>query len=63
MHLRATAPEQRTVAAAVEGLVALGFREAEARAAVAAAVAESGDEPAVGGLVALALRRLDRVPT
>ena len=59
----ATAPEQRTVAAAVEGLVALGFREAEARAAVAAAVAESGDEPAVGGLVALALRRLDRVPT
>ena len=59
----ATAPEQRTVAAAVEGLVALGFREAEARAAVAAAVAESGDEPAVGGLVAAALRRLDRVPT
>jgi Holliday junction DNA helicase RuvA len=59
----ATAPEQRTVAAAVEGLVALGFREPEARAAVAAGVAESGTEAAVGALVAVALRRLDRVPT
>ncbi len=59
----ATAPEQRTVAAAVEGLVALGFREPEARAAVAAGVAESGTEVAVGALVAAALRRLDRVPT
>jgi Holliday junction DNA helicase RuvA len=59
----ATAPEQRTVAEAVEGLVALGFREAEARAAVAAAVAENGADAAVGGLVAAALRRLDRVPT
>jgi Holliday junction DNA helicase RuvA len=59
----ATAPEQRTVAAAVEGLVALGFREPEARAAVAAGVAESGTEAAVGALVAAALRRLDRVPT
>jgi Holliday junction DNA helicase RuvA len=59
----ATAPEQRTVAAAVEGLVALGFREPEARAAVAAAVAESGADAAVGALVAAALRRLDRVPT
>jgi Holliday junction DNA helicase RuvA len=59
----ATAPEQRSVAAAVEGLVALGFREAEARAAVAAAVAETGDEPSVGALVAASLRRLDRVPT
>ncbi|HEX3606006.1 MAG TPA: Holliday junction branch migration protein RuvA [Candidatus Dormibacteraeota bacterium] len=59
----ATAPEQRSVAAAVAGLVALGFREAEARAAVAAAVAETGDEPSVGALVAASLRRLDRVPT
>jgi Holliday junction DNA helicase RuvA len=59
----ATAPEQRTVSAAVEGLVALGFREPEARAAVAAGVAESGTEAAVGALVAAALRRLDRVPT
>jgi Holliday junction DNA helicase RuvA len=58
-----TAPEQRSVAAAVEGLVALGFREPEARAAVAAAVAESGADAAVGALVAAALRRLDRVPT
>jgi holliday junction DNA helicase RuvA len=59
----ASAPEQRTVAAAVEGLVALGFRESEARAAVAAGLAESGTEAAVGALVAAALRRLDRVPT
>ncbi len=59
----ATTPEQRSVSAAVEGLVALGFREAEARSAVSAAVAESGTEAAVGALVAAALRRLDRVPT
>ncbi|HEY0409978.1 MAG TPA: Holliday junction branch migration protein RuvA [Candidatus Dormibacteraeota bacterium] len=59
----ATAPQQRTVSAAVEGLVALGFREPEARAAVAAGMAESGTEAAVGALVAAALRRLDRVPT
>jgi holliday junction DNA helicase RuvA len=56
----APAPGQATVPAAVEGLVALGFREAEARAAVAAAVAECGPDGAVGPLVAAALRRLDR---
>jgi len=59
----AAAPLQATASAAVEGLVALGFREAEARSAVAAAVAENGAEAAVGGLVAAALRRLDRAPT
>jgi Holliday junction DNA helicase RuvA len=57
------APQQASVAAAVEGLVSLGFRETEARTAVAAAVTENGAETAVGGLVAAALRRLDRVPT
>jgi Holliday junction DNA helicase RuvA len=56
-----SAPGRATVAAAVEGLIALGFREAEARTAVGAAVAECGPECAVGPLVTAALRRLDRV--
>jgi holliday junction DNA helicase RuvA len=59
----AVAPEQATVSAAVEGLVALGFREAEARAAMTAALAECGAEGAVGALVAAALKRLDRAAT
>lgn len=58
-----SAPEQRSATAAIEGLVALGFREPEARTAVAAAVAESDSDAPVGALVAAALRRLDRVPT
>jgi Holliday junction DNA helicase RuvA len=46
--------------AAVSGLVSLGFREAEARAAVEAAAAEL-HEIDVTGLVGAALRRLDQV--
>ena len=45
--------------AAVEGLVGLGFREAEARAAVSAAAAADGDAVEVAELVGAALRRLD----
>ena len=47
------------VTAAVEGLVGLGFREPEARAAVSAAAAADGDAVEVAELVGLALRRLD----
>lgn len=45
--------------AAVEGLVGLGFRDAAARRAVAAAVEELGAAADVAALVAAALRRLD----
>ncbi|MBV8196409.1 MAG: Holliday junction branch migration protein RuvA [Candidatus Dormibacteraeota bacterium] len=49
---------------AVEGLVGLGFREPQARAAVkAAAAAMNGDRPDVASLVAAALRRLDNAGT
>jgi Holliday junction DNA helicase RuvA len=44
---------------AVQGLVGLGFREAQARQAVAAAVAAGDDPKDVTALVAAALRRLD----
>ncbi|TME48663.1 MAG: Holliday junction branch migration protein RuvA [Chloroflexi bacterium] len=47
------------VTAAVEGLVGLGFREPEARAAVSAAAAADGDAVEVAELVGAALRRLD----
>ena len=47
------------VTAAVEGLVGLGFREPEARAAVNAATAADGDAMDVAELVGAALRRLD----
>jgi holliday junction DNA helicase RuvA len=47
------------VVAAVEGLVGLGFREPEARAAVNAAAAADGEDLGVAELVGAALRRLD----
>lgn len=48
---------------AVQGLMSLGFREPQARAAVAAALTESeGADRDVTALVALALRRLDATP-
>lgn len=53
------AQNRHAVASAVEGLTGLGFRDAEARAAVAAAMAQIGDGVDVGALVAAALRRLD----
>ena len=56
------AAEHRAVAAAIDGLKGLGFREVEARAAVTAAVGELSDDAEVGALVAAALRRLDMVP-
>ena len=55
------APAERVTAdTAVEGLVGLGFREAQAREAVSAALAAAdGTAPEVAALVAAALRRLD----
>ncbi len=50
--------ENEAVSAAIAGLVGLGFRESEARNAVAAAAAESDDHD-VADLVGAALRRLD----
>ncbi|HET9050551.1 MAG TPA: Holliday junction branch migration protein RuvA [Candidatus Dormibacteraeota bacterium] len=56
---------RRAAGDAVAGLVGLGFREAEARSAVAAALADlgppdaGGAEPEIGAVVAAALRRLD----
>jgi Holliday junction DNA helicase RuvA len=50
--------ENQAVAAAIAGLVGLGFRESEARSAVAA-VAVDGDGDNVADLVGAALRRLD----
>jgi Holliday junction DNA helicase RuvA len=55
----ATPDRSHSATAAIEGLVGLGFREAEARAAVGAAVAELGGASEVGALVSAALRRLD----
>ncbi len=51
--------ESAAVTSAVEGLVGLGFRESEARAAVADAVTGVGEEPEVAALVSAALRQLD----
>ncbi len=50
--------ENQAVAAAIAGLVGLGFRESEARNAVAA-IAVDGDGHDVADLVGAALRRLD----
>jgi holliday junction DNA helicase RuvA len=50
--------ESQAVAAAIAGLVGLGFRESEARNAVAA-IAVDGDGHDVADLVGAALRRLD----
>ena len=56
---------RRAAGDAIAGLVGLGFKEAEARSAVAAALGdlpEGADaEPEIGALVAAALRRLDLV--
>jgi holliday junction DNA helicase RuvA len=53
--------EGAVTATAVEGLRGLGFREAEAKAAVVAVSPSLGDEASVSDLVAAALRHLDRV--
>jgi Holliday junction DNA helicase RuvA len=50
--------ENESVSAAIAGLVGLGFRESEARNAVAA-IAVDGDAHDVADLVGAALRRLD----
>ena len=55
------AVEEKALAAAVEGLKGLGFRDAEARAAVADALAEADGDAEVGAIVGAALRRLDTV--
>ena len=55
------APEQQQVAAtAVDGLRGLGFRDAEAKAAVAAVAASLPETAGVSEVVAAALRHLDR---
>ncbi len=54
-------PAQRAAATAIEGLRGLGFKEHDARGAVAAAAAEVGEGADVNTLVAAALRRLDLV--
>jgi holliday junction DNA helicase RuvA len=56
-HPTATS-ENQAVASAIAGLVGLGFRESEARNAVAA-IAVDGDGHDVADLVGAALRRLD----
>lgn len=58
----APAPATRAVDSAIAGLVGLGFREAEARAAVTSALTEAGENADMGGLLSAALRRLDSVP-
>ncbi|MFN2582893.1 MAG: Holliday junction branch migration protein RuvA [Candidatus Dormibacteria bacterium] len=62
---RVATPRSHTAAdTAVEGLVGLGFREAQAREAVDAATASAnGDQPDVASLVSSALRRLDAAGT
>lgn len=52
--------ERETVSAAVAGLVGLGFREAEARAAIGA-VSDGDEDVDVTALVGRALRHLDAV--
>src|SRR5580692_8944445 len=60
-HHPAATGENEAVAAAIAGLVGLGFRESEARNAVAAvAIDEDGHD--VADLVGAALRRLDTAP-
>jgi len=55
-------PAQQEVAAtAVEGLRGLGFRDAEAKAAVAAVAGSVAEDASVGEVVGAALRHLDRV--
>ena len=52
--------EVEVSATAVEGLRGLGFRESEAKAAVAAVSGGLGDEASVSDVVAAALRHLDK---
>lgn len=52
--------EREVSSTAVEGLRGLGFRESEARAAVAAVSGGLGDEASVSDVVAAALRHLDK---
>jgi len=52
--------EQEVSATAVEGLRGLGFRESEAKAAVAAVSGSLGDGASVSDVVAAALRHLDK---
>ena len=59
---RAATGENEAVAAAITGLVGLGFRESEARNAVAA-ITIDGDGHDVADLVGAALRRLDTAGT
>jgi Holliday junction resolvasome RuvABC DNA-binding subunit len=54
--------ENQAVASAIAGLVGLGFRESEARSAVAA-IADGGNGHDVADLVGAALRRLDSTGT
>lgn len=54
---------RRAAGDAIAGLVGLGFKEAQARSAVAAAISDTGEDADVGALVAAALRRLDLVAT
>lgn len=56
----ASAPKGGASADALSALTNLGFRPAEANAAVAAAVAELGDAASLDGLVRLALRKAAR---
>ncbi|MGA7987789.1 MAG: Holliday junction branch migration protein RuvA [Candidatus Dormiibacterota bacterium] len=57
-HHPVAGSENEAVSAAIAGLVGLGFRETEARSAVAAAAVD-GDAVDVADLVGAALRRLD----
>jgi holliday junction DNA helicase RuvA len=61
-HHPAAGGENESVSAAIAGLVGLGFRESEARNAVAA-IAVDGDAHDVADLVGAALRRLDTAGT
>ena len=54
---------ESTRRAAVDGLVTMGFRDADARTAVAAATADGADATDVAALVGAALRRLDLAAT
>lgn len=52
----------QSATAALDGLRGLGFREPEARAALASAAVQVGEEADVAALIGAALRLLDRVP-
>jgi len=56
-----TEPQPRSVDDAVQGLMGLGFRESEARAAVQAVAGNDGHDPDTAELVGRALRHLDAV--